>query len=202
MMTVVTSDHVAQLRKKTGAGIMECKKALQEAHGDMEKAIAWLRERGSVKALQRAGRTASEGMIYSYIHAGNKIGVLLELNCETDFVARTEDFKQLALELSLQIAAANPLWISRSDVPADIIAKEKEIYQNQCINEKKSGAVVDKIVDGKLEKYYAQVCLLEQPHIRDSSGKITVKSLIDAAIAKTGENIVLRRFVRFQLGGE
>lgn len=199
-MKEVTSQMVAQLREATGVGIMDCKKALLEAGGDQEKAKEILRKKGVTKAAQKSGRVTAQGIIYSYIHGGAKLGVLLELNCETDFVARTEQFHHLAKELAMQIAAANPLWIRREDVPPDVTNKEKEIYRAQLVQEKKPENVMEKIVAGKLERYYSEVCLLEQPHIRDSSGKTKVKDLIDKSIAQTGENITVRRFARYSLG--
>jgi elongation factor Ts len=188
----------------TGAGMMDCKTALVESKDDLDKAVQYLREKGIATAVKKASRTAKEGLVFSYIHAGGKLGVLLELNCETDFVARTEDFVNLTKELSMQIAAANPLYVTREEVPADLIEKEKEIYKKQMAEEgkPKPANVVEKIVEGKLEKFYTQVVLLEQPYIRDTSGKEKVKDIITNAVAKIGENIVVRRFARFRVGEE
>lgn len=196
-MTVVTADMVKELREKTGAGMMECKKALQESNGDFEKAITVLRQKGLASASKKAGRTASEGLISSYIHM-DRIGVLLEVNCETDFVARTEDFRNLVKDIAMHIAAANPVYISREDIPVEVIEKEKEIYRAQITG--KPAQVVEKIIEGKLEKFYNDTCLLDQTFIKDPEQKTKVKDLITEMIAKLGENIVVRRFARFQLG--
>lgn len=197
-----SSEQIQKLRSMTGAGMMDCKNALVEAQDDLDKAIQLLREKGIATAVKRAVRTANQGLVASYIHAGGKLGVLVEVNCETDFVARTEDFQALVKELSMQIAAANPLFVKKEDVPAEVIEKEKEIYRAQLTQEGKPEKVIEKIMEGKLEKFYTQVCLLDQPYIRDTSGKEKVKDLLNTAIAKTGENIVVRRFVRFRLGEE
>lgn len=194
----ITAEMVKELREKTGAGMMECKKALEATNGDMEKAILFLRERGMAAAQKKASRTAKEGLIASYIHAGGKIGVLVEINCETDFVARNDDFKELAKDIAMQIAAVKPLYVKREDVPEDVLAKEKEIYLTQAKNSGKPEKVWDKIVEGKLESYYQEVCLYEQPFIKDP--KIKIKDLIAQAVGKIGENIQVKRFVRFQLG--
>ncbi|MFH1378677.1 MAG: translation elongation factor Ts [bacterium] len=199
---IISSDIIAQLREKTGAGIMNCKKALQKSQGNFEKAAAILREEGAALASKKASRSSQEGLIFSYIHTGGKLGVILELNCETDFVARTDEFKNLAQEIAMQVAAANPQGISRKDIPAETIEREREIYVNQCVNEKKPENIIPRIVDGKIEKYFEHICLLDQAYIRDSSGKTKVKDLITNAIGKLGENISVRRFTRFQLGGE
>lgn len=196
-MTVITADMVKELREKTGAGMMECKKALQESNGDFEKAITVLRQKGLASASKKAGRTASEGLISSYIHM-DRIGVLLEVNCETDFVARTEDFRNLVKDIAMHIAAANPVYISREDIPVEVIEKEKEIYRAQITG--KPAQVVEKIIEGKLEKFYNDTCLLDQTFIKDPEQKTKVKDLITEMIAKLGENIVVRRFARFQLG--
>lgn len=196
-MTVITADMVKELREKTGAGMMECKKALQESNGDFEKAITVLRQKGLASASKKAGRTASEGLIFSYIHM-DRIGVLLEVNCETDFVARTEDFRNLVKDIAMHIAAANPVYISREDIPVEVIEKEKEIYRAQITG--KPPQVVEKIIEGKLEKFYNDTCLLDQTFIKDPEQKTKVKDLITEMIAKLGENIVVRRFARFQLG--
>lgn len=195
----ITAEMVKQLREKTGAGMMECKKALTEANGDFEKAIEVLRKKGISAAEKRAGRAASEGIIGSYIHM-DKIGVLVEVNCETDFVARTDDFRALVKDIAMHIAAANPRYLSREDVPAEVIEKEKEIYKEQIKG--KPEHIMDKIVEGKLEKFYNENCLLEQIFVKDPEQKKTIKEIVTEAIAKMGENIVVKRFVRFQLGEE
>jgi len=194
---MITAEMVKELREKTGAGMMECKKALTESGGDMEKAMDALRQRGLASALKKASRQASEGVIGSYIHM-DKIGVLVEVNCETDFVARTDDFKSLAKDIAMHIAAASPLYVSKEDVPDDVVEREKAIYRSQV--EGKPANVVEKIVEGKLEKFYSDVCLLEQVFVKDPEGKKKIKDLLTESIAKLGENIVIRRFVRLQLG--
>ncbi len=194
----ITTAQIKELRERTGAGMMDCKKALEECQGDMEKAIAWLRKKGMAKAAKRAGRTASEGLVHAYIHAGGKIGVLVEINCETDFVARTDDFQKFAKEIAMQIAATNPIAISKENLPTEVIEREKEIYRQQALESGKPEKVIERIVEGKLNKFYEQACLLEQPYIRDD--KLKVKDLLNELVAKTGEKIVIRRFVRFQLG--
>ncbi|MCJ7508616.1 MAG: translation elongation factor Ts [candidate division Zixibacteria bacterium] len=178
--------------------MMDCKRALEKTDGDMQKAVDYLREQGIAKAAKRADRVAKEGIIYSYIHPGSKLGVLVEVNCETDFVARTEDFKQLAKDIAMQIAATNPLEVNKTDLKEEIIQHEKEIYRTQARNEGKPEKVIDKIVEGKLEKYFQEVCLMEQPYVKDQDR--TVKDRISEAIAKIGENITVKRFVRFRLG--
>ncbi|MBI4248471.1 MAG: translation elongation factor Ts [Elusimicrobia bacterium] len=199
---MVTSESIAKLRAQTGAGIMDCKSALTEAKGDEAKAIEVLRKKGLADAQKRSGRQAKEGLIYSYIHPGSKVGAMIEINCETDFVARTGDFKNLAKELAMQVVATSPKWIRREEVPTAVIGKEMEIYSKQAENEKKPAQVIAKIAEGRLSKYYSQFCLLEQPSIRDSSGKTKVESLIGELAGKLGENITLRRFARFELGEE
>ncbi|OGS01998.1 MAG: translation elongation factor Ts [Elusimicrobia bacterium RIFCSPLOWO2_12_FULL_59_9] len=199
---MVTSESIAKLRAQTGAGIMDCKSALTEAKGDEAKAIEVLRKKGLADAQKRSGRQAKEGLIYSYIHPGSKVGAMIEINCETDFVARTADFKNLAKELAMQVVATSPKWIRREEVPTAVIGKEMEIYSKQAENEKKPAQVIAKIAEGRLSKYYSQFCLLEQPSIRDSSGKTKVESLIGELAGKIGENITLRRFARFELGEE
>jgi elongation factor Ts len=197
----VSLEMIKELREKTGAGVMDAKRALLEANGDMEKAIVILREKGVVKAAKKASRIAKEGVIESYIHTGSKLGVLLELNCETDFVARTDEFKNLAKELCLQIAGMNPLYISKEDVPQEVIEREKSIYKAQLEKEgNKPPHVIEKIINGKIEKFYEEVCLLEQPFVRNP--EIKVKDLITEAISKLGENIVVRRFTRYVVGEE
>src|SRR5512139_4043221 len=194
-MTTISADAVKDLREKTGAGMMECKKALVESAGDFEKAVDLLRQRGLATAAKKAGRTASQGLIGSYIHM-DKIGVMIEVNCETDFVARTDDFKELVKDLAMQIAAANPGYVSREEVPQDVIEREKDIYRAQVTN--KPPQVVEKIVEGKLEKFFSDTCLVDQVFVKDPDKKI--KDVITEKVAKVGENIVVRRFVRYQLG--
>jgi elongation factor Ts len=196
----ITPQLVKELREKTGAGMMDCKKALETAGGDMDKAVQVLREKGLSAAAKRSGREAKEGSIFSYVHQGAKLAVLVELNCETDFVARTEDFRELGKNLAMQVAAANPMVILREEIPPEIVEKEKEIYSKQAVSSGKPEKVIDKIVDGKLEKFYHEVCLMEQPFIRND--KETVEDLVKATIGKLGENIIVRRFARFQLGEE
>ncbi|MGC8971186.1 MAG: translation elongation factor Ts [bacterium] len=191
-------DLIKELREKTGAGVMDCKKALISANGDIEKAIEILRKEGIAVAEKKGSRVAKEGRIESYLHPGNKIGVLVEVNCETDFVARTDEFKTLAKEIAMHIAASNPKYISINDVPQDVLEKEREIYATQARNEGKPEHVIDRIVQGKIEKFYQEVCLLEQAWVRDPEKKI--KDIINETIARLGENIVVRRFVRFELG--
>jgi elongation factor Ts len=193
-----TAAQVKELRDKTGAGMMDCKSALDEANGDVEKAIELLRKKGLAQAAKRAGRVAKDGMIGHYIHMGGKVAVLVEVNCETDFVARTEDFQKLAKEVAMHVAAANPTYVKREDVPADILEKEKEIYRAQFAGQNKPANVIDKIVDGKLDSFYAQVCLMDQPSVRDPN--VTIRQMVAAATAKTGENVTISRFVRFKLG--
>lgn len=194
----ITADQVKALRDKTGAGFMECKAALAEAKGDMEEATTILRKRGLAQAARRAGRSTGQGTIGSYVHMGGKIGVLVEVNCESDFVARTDDFQALAKELAMQIAAASPQYVRREDVPADVLEREKAIYRAQLDGAKKPPQVIDKIVEGKLESFYEQLVLVDQPSIRDPKTK--VNQLVHAAIARVGENITVARFVRFKLG--
>jgi elongation factor Ts len=196
----VSADMVKKLREKTGAGMMDCKRALEKSGGDINKATDYLREQGLTQAAKKASRIAKEGIIYSYIHPGDKLGVLLELNCETDFVARTEDFKLLAKDIAMQIAATNPLVVSRSDLRPELLEKEKEIYRTQAKNEGKPEKIIERIVEGKLEKYFQEVCLLEQPFVKDQDR--TVKDRINETLAKLGENITIKRFIRFRLGDE
>jgi elongation factor Ts len=191
---------VKELRDKTGAGIMDCKEALKVSIGDFEKAIDYLRKKGMSAATKRSSKAAKDGVIASYIHMGGRIGVLVEVNCETDFVAKTDDFQLLAKDLTMHVAAANPLYVKPEDIRSDIIEREKEIYRSQALAEKKPEKIWDKIIEGKLKKYYEDVCLLNQKFIKNTD--ITVEILINNMIAKTGENIVIRRFVRFQLGEE
>lgn len=194
----ITTEQIKTLRKETNAGIMECKNALVEAKGDFKKAKAILREKGLRQAQKKSGRTAAEGLIESYIHAGSKIGVLLELNCETDFVSKTDEFKTLVKELAMQIAAAKPEYISREDIPEETISIQKDLYTEQAKKEGKPDKVIDKIIEGKINKFYQQICLLEQPYIRDEEKRVT--DLIQEIVAKLGENIVVKRFSRFQVG--
>jgi len=194
----ITAAMVKQLREKTGAGMMECKAALEEANGNMEEAVTLLRKRGLAQAAKRAGRATAQGAIGSYIHMGGKIGVLVEVNCESDFVARTEDFNNLVKEVAMHIAAAEPKWVRREDVPGDVVEKEKAIYRAQMEKENKPAQVMDKIVEGKLGSFYAQFVLLEQPSVRDSA--VTIAQLVAQASAKTGENIQISRFARFRVG--
>jgi len=196
-MTTISAEMVKQLREKTGVGMMECKKALTESSGDFEKAIDLLRQKGLATASKKAGRTVSEGLIESYIHMG-KIGTMVEVNCETDFVARTDDFKQLVKDIAMHIAAANPVYLSREDVPQDVLEREKEIYKAQVTN--KPPQVVEKIIEGKLDKFFTDFCLLDQIFIKDTEQKTKIKDLVTEKIAKMGENIIIKRFSRFQLG--
>jgi elongation factor Ts len=198
MSTPISAELVKKLRDRTGAGMMECKAALQEANGDLEEATTILRKRGLATAAKKTGRSTSEGLIGSYIHLGGKIGVLVELNCESDFVARTDDFQTLLKEIGLQVAAASPQYVRREDVPAEILDRERGIYRAQMENSGKPPQVIEKIIEGKLGSFYEQVCLIDQPSIRDP--KTTVSQMIQAAIAKLGENIGVARFVRFKVG--
>jgi len=198
MAVAITADLVKTLRERTGAGMMDCKAALAETGGDIEKAVDVLRKRGLASAAKKSGRATSEGVVSSYIHMGGKIGVLVEVNCESDFVARTDDFQALVKELGLQIAAAAPLYVSREEVPAEVIDREKAIYREQMASSGKPANVIEKIIDGKLNSYYEQVCLLEQPSIRDP--KVRVEDMIKAVIGKLGENIAVARFARFKVG--
>ena len=196
MSTPITATLVNTLREKTGAGMMDCKKALVEANGNLDEAETLLRKKGVASAAKKAGRSANQGLIDSYIHLGGKIGVLVEVNCETDFVAKTPDFQTLCRDLGMQIAAASPLYVSRDQVPEAELAKEREIAVSQVAG--KPPAAIQKIVEGKLEKYYQTICLLDQPFVKKSD--ITVKDLLTERIAKLGENMLVRRFARFQLG--
>ena len=193
-----TAAQVKELRDKTGAGMMDCKAALDESGGDLEKAIEILRKKGLAQAAKRAGRAAKDGVIGHYIHMGGKVGVLVEVNCETDFVARTPEFQTLAKEIAMHIAAASPLVVKREDLPPGTVDKEREIYRAQFAGQNKPANVIEKIVEGKLESYYSQVCLIDQPSVRDPN--VTIKQMVAAATAKTGENITISRFVRFKLG--
>ncbi len=195
-MAEVTSQMVAALREKTGAGFMDCKKALVEGNGVEAEAIELLRKKGVASAAKKAGRSAQEGIVHSYIHGGGKLGVLVEVNCETDFVARNEEFKQMVTDIAMQIAAANPLYLTQEDVPEAMIAKEADIAKAQCAD--KHEKAIPKIVEGKLKKWFGEICLLDQPFVKDTSK--TIRDLVTEKIAKMGENIVIKRFVRFQLG--
>jgi len=194
----VTVEMIKALREKTGCGMMDCKAALLEAHGDTEAAIDILRKKGLAAAARRAGRIATEGVVDAYIHLGGKLGVLIEVNCETDFVARNLEFQALVKDLTMQVAASNPQYITRDEVPDGIVEHERDILRSQALAEGKPEKVVDKIVEGRLEKFFSEVCLMDQPFIKDPAK--TIKDLIAEYVAKIGENIVVRRFVRFQLG--
>lgn len=194
----VSAEVVKQLREQTGAGIMDCKNALAETGGDVTKAIEWLRKKGAATAEKKMGRATNEGMIESYIHPGSRLGVMVEVNCETDFVAKTDAFKVLARDIAMQIAASNPKVVAREHMPAEVIEKEMEIYRSQAANENKPANVADRIAQGKLEKFYQDNVLLEQSYIKDPNR--TISQVIAEVIAKLGENITVRRFVRFQLG--
>ncbi|MDR0978128.1 MAG: translation elongation factor Ts [Endomicrobium sp.] len=198
----MSTELITKLREMTGAGIMDCRNALKESDNNLEKACRILREKGMASAVKKAGRTAKQGLIYSYIHGNGTLGVLVEVNCETDFVAKTEDFRILVKEIAMQIAAVSPVYVSRAQVPESVLNGEKEIYKAQLREEGKPENIWDKIIDGKIEKFYGQVCLYDQIYIRDSGGKETIKDLIAGAIAKIGENIIVKRFVRFKLGEE
>ena len=197
-MAEITAAMVKQLRDQTGAGMMECKAALTEANGNMEEDVTLLRKRGLAQAAKRAGRATAQGVIGSYIHMGGRIGVLIEVNCESDFVARTDDFNNLVKEVAMHIAAADPKWVRREDVPAEAIEKEKAIYRAQMENSGKPANVLDKIIEGKLGSFYSQFVLLDQPSIRD--GSMSVSQVVAQASAKTGENIQISRFVRYRMG--
>ncbi|MBI5206999.1 MAG: translation elongation factor Ts [Candidatus Firestonebacteria bacterium] len=197
-MSQISPELVRELREKTGAGIMECKKALEEKNGNMESAIEYLREKGITKAVKKASREASEGCVGTYIHAGGKIGVLLELNCETDFVAKTDEFQSLLKDIAMHIAAMDPSYIQKEDVPQEIIEKEKKIYKEQLAGSGKPDNILDKIVLGKVAKYFTEVCLLDQPFVK--TPEKSIQDMIRESIAKLGENIVVRRFTRYKIG--
>lgn len=194
----VSMEDIKQLRAMTGAGVLECRKALEEAGGDMNKAVEILREKGVAKAAKKASREAHEGIIGHYVHTGSRVAAMVELNCETDFVARTPEFQQLAHDLAMQVVAASPQYIRPEDIPAEVLEREKNIYRAQLADSGKPAEVIEKIVEGKLQKFYEEACLLNQPFIKD--GNITVGELITQTIAKMGENIIVRRFVRFSVG--
>lgn len=194
----INATLVKELREKTGVGMMDCKKALQESNGDPTLAVEYLRKKGIATAKKRGGRATSEGQVTAYIHPGSKIGVLVEVNCETDFSGKTEDFTAFAKNIAMQIAAANPLSVDREGIPADLLEKEREIYATQAKESGKPDKVIDKIVEGKMTKFYSEACLLEQPYVKNPD--IKVQDLLNELMAKTGENIVIRRFARYQLG--
>ncbi|BAI79562.1 translation elongation factor Ts [Deferribacter desulfuricans SSM1] len=197
-MAQITAALVKELREKTGAGMMDCKKALQETDGNIEKAIEYLRKKGLADAAKKAGRVAAEGLVASYIHGGGKIGVLVEINCETDFVARTDEFKELCHDIAMHICASNPLYVSKEEVPQEVIDKEKEIYIAKAKEQGKPDHIIEKIVEGQVRKYLESICLLDQPFVKNPD--LTVSQYIAEKIAKIGENIKVRRFVRYQLG--
>jgi len=194
----ISIESVKDLRQRTGAGVIDCKTALQEAQGNMEAAIDYLRRKGLATAAKKAGRIATDGLVSSYIHAGGKMGVLVEINCETDFVAKTEDFQAFVKNIAMHIAAANPQYILREEISEEVLERERAIYRTQALEAGKPQRVIDKIVEGKIERFYSEVCLLEQTYVKDAD--LTIKELLDAIIAKIGENISIRRFARFQLG--
>jgi len=194
----ITADQVKQLREMTGAGMMECKKALADTAGDFEKAVDALRKSGAAKAEKRAGRTAQEGRVDSYIHPGNRVGVLIEVNCETDFVARTDEFGDLVRNIAMQVAAAGAEFVRREEVPAERVARERDVLAGSDELKGKPAVILDKIITGKLDKFFSEVCLLEQPYIKDDKRKVS--DIVQDAASKTGENIVVRRFMRFRLG--
>ena len=196
----ITASMVKELRTKSGVGMMDCKKALIESNGDFGKAIEYLRKKGMSAAAKRSSKAAKDGAVASYIHMGGKIGVMVEINCETDFVAKTDDFSVLAKDIAMHVAAANPRYLKPEDIPEDILEKEKDIYRSQALAEGKPEKILDRIIDGKLKKFYEDVCLLEQKFVKDTD--ISVRTLVNNMITKTGENIVVRRFARFQLGEE
>ena len=194
------AELVKELRERTGAGVMDCKAALDSSQGDLVGAVEFLRKKGLADAAKKAHREAKDGVVHAYIHPGAKLGVLLEVNCETDFVARTEDFQQLVKDLAMQVAAANPSYVSREEVPATVLDKEREIYREQMADQRKPPPVLDKIIEGKLEKFYAEQCLLEQPFVRDATGRTRIKDMVDQATSKMGERVVVKRFSRFKVG--
>ncbi|NOY68662.1 MAG: translation elongation factor Ts [Deltaproteobacteria bacterium] len=197
-MVDITAQMVKQLRERSGAGIMDCKEALIECEGDMEKAADFLRKKGLATARKRAGRATSEGVVQSYIHMGGKIGVLVEVDCETDFVAKTDEFAGFAKNLAMQIAATSPMGVMPEDVPAEVVDREKEIYRQQALEMGKPEKMIDKIIDGKMSKFYKESCLMNQQYVKDAS--MTIADLLNDTIAKTGEKITIRRFSRFQVG--
>lgn len=194
----ITSEMIKELRQATGAGMLDCKKALQASNGDFDKAVEYLREKGLAAAAKRSARAANDGIIGIYVHHGSRVAAMVELNCETDFVARTQEFQDLAHDLAMQVTATRPQYLSRQDVPAEVIDAEKQIYRTQIADQKKPEHILERIIEGKMTKFYEETCLLEQPFIKDDD--LTVEDLINNAIAKIGENIVLRRFVRYEIG--
>lgn len=198
-MAEITAEMVKMLREATNAGVLDCKKALTETSGDFEGAVEILRKKGLATAAKKANRDANEGLIGTYVHPGSKVASVIEVNCETDFVARTDEFQQLARDLAMHVTAARPQWVSREDVPAETVAHEKEIYREQMASSGKPAQVVDKIVEGKLDKWYSEVCLMEQPFIKDPD--VTIKDLLTTTIAALGENMKVRRFSRLEVGG-
>lgn len=196
----ITSAMVKELRLKTGAGMMDCKEALTASGGDFEKAVDHLRKKGMSAATKRSSKAAKDGVVASYIHMGGKIGVLVEVNCETDFVAKTDDFQLFAKDIAMHIAAANPLYVRPDEIPGEVVEREQGIYRSQALAEKKPEKIWDKIIEGKLKKYYEDVCLVNQKFIKDTD--VTIETLVNNLIAKTGENVIIRRFARFQLGEE
>jgi len=198
-MATITAEMVKQLRETTSAGIMDCKSALKECDGDMTKAVEFLRKKGLATAKKRADRETKEGQICPYIHMGGKLGVLVEINCETDFVAKTDDFSEFAKNIAMHIAAANPLGVTSEDIPDDIVDKEKEIFRAQALETGKPEKVIDKIVEGKVKKFFEENCLMNQPYVKDTN--LTINDYLNDVIAKTGEKITIRRFVRYQIGG-
>jgi elongation factor Ts len=198
VVIMISAAMVKELRERTGAGMMDCKKALESTDGDIEKAIDLLREKGLAAAAKKAGRITAEGIVDSYIHMGGRIGVLIEVNCETDFVAKTDDFKAFVKNMAMQVAASKPLYVCREEISDETIEKEKHILKQQALNEGKPEHIVDKMVEGRIEKYYKEVCLLEQPYIRDPD--LSVQQVLTETIAKIGENITIRRFVRYEMG--
>lgn len=199
-MAEITAEMVKLLREATNAGVLDCKKALTETAGDFDGAVEILRKKGLATAAKKANRDANEGLIGTYVHPGSKVASVIEVNCETDFVARTDEFQQLARDLAMHVTAARPLWVAREDVPATIVAKEREVYGEQMANSGKPAQVVERIVEGKLDKWYSEVCLLEQPFIKDPD--VTIKDLLTSRIASLGENIKVRRFSRLEIGAE
>jgi len=197
-MSAISAASVKALRDKTGAGMMDCKKALGECEGDEEKSVAWLREKGLAKAQKRAGRATSEGVIGSYIHSNGKIGVLVEIKCETDFVARSERFQEFAKNVAMQIAATSPVCLCSEEVPAELLAKEKDIYKHQAMEEGKPEAIAEKIVEGRIKKFYKEICLMDQPFIKDD--KVSIKDLLNELVGVLGENVQIGRFTRMALG--
>jgi elongation factor Ts len=192
---------VMELRERTGAGVMDCKAALQASEGSLDAAVEFLRRKGLADAKKRESREAKDGLVHAYIHPGSKLGVLIEVNCETDFVAKTDAFQGLVRDLAMQVAASSPAYVAREDVPANVLDKERDIYRGQMADQKKPAQVLDKIVEGKLEKFFSEQCLLEQPFIKDATGKTRVRDLVDQVNAATKEKVLVKRFARFQVGG-